>query len=555
MAQAAIRFRNPYQNYSPNTLFKVDEQTKTLSPFSSGKAFTDAGFQFGQEQVIDDPNQFAGFSVGPIIGDRAAALSSVKTELNQFQNDQFGQEAAPKRASSELQSRVKGEQQSLDEALAEFRTLSEKYKALESPNYEQAFRDLRNEQGVPQLEKDFLDVRKTRRELPYTERSNTGNAGIATESQLQAQTAQKDIPLEIREGNLIDRLKLASDFINTSLKLKEMDATSSRTALENAIALVGQSIDLSRTELDRNRARSDAALQFKMQNGINTPFFNAGGVIYDANSIDPVPSEEFFQEKYGMTLQEAEARGLVATLDPAKQEEKALVMDLIAKFPDARIKLSDTLDQAQAKLAGSALYRKTLSSGSGSGSENFGYTLSLRKEFDQQSRNFITVRDSYSRLLAAREQNSAAGDIAMIFSYMKLLDPTSVVREGEQATAQNAAGIPDQIRNAYNKALTGQRLNDNQRTDFVNTAGQLYSSQLEFQNRLRDEFRTTAGQFGLDPIKVAPDLGAGITAPATNSVIDKEIEELQSSGVITGSSQSSSSEGGLVKKVLNFFGI
>ena len=28
--------------------------------------------------------------------------------------------------------------------------------------------------------------------------------------------------------------------------------------------------------------------------------------------------------------------------------------------------------------------------------------------------------------------------MSMIFTYMKILDPTSVVREGEQATAQSA---------------------------------------------------------------------------------------------------------------------
>jgi hypothetical protein len=36
---------------------------------------------------------------------------------------------------------------------------------------------------------------------------------------------------------------------------------------------------------------------------------------------------------------------------------------------------------------------------------------------------------------------------------MKMLDPTSVVREGEFATAQNAASIPIKIVNMYNKAL------------------------------------------------------------------------------------------------------
>jgi len=60
---------------------------------------------------------------------------------------------------------------------------------------------------------------------------------------------------------------------------------------------------------------------------------------------------------------------------------------------------------------------------------------------------------------------------------MKILDPASVVRETEFANAQNAAGVPDQIRNMYNRALRGERLGEAQRDDFVNSAKKLVVSQ------------------------------------------------------------------------------
>ncbi|BCV06223.1 MAG: hypothetical protein CM15mV128_240 [Caudoviricetes sp.] len=59
---------------------------------------------------------------------------------------------------------------------------------------------------------------------------------------------------------------------------------------------------------------------------------------------------------------------------------------------------------------------------------------------------------------------------------MKVLDPTSVVREGEQATAANAAGVPSRVRNAFNKALTGEKLSLEQRKDFVSTAIKLFQT-------------------------------------------------------------------------------
>jgi len=558
-----VRSKTPIPGYDPSTIFNVDPTTKSVRPYGSGDAFTEGGFKFGQEELVDS-NYFQGFSFGPVINSvRSTGLNQVTQDLNKLQADTFASGAEPsKRKSSALTDKIAEEESNLNTYLAEFNDLRKKLTDLQAPNYQQAFTDARTSQGVPQLEQDFLGVRQTRRELPFTERAATGNAAVATEGQLQEQTTQKDIPLEAREANLIDRLKLASDFVNNSVRLKELDTNAARQGLADAITLVGDTINLSRTTLgdlfakqDREQARSDTALQFRLDNNIQTPFFNVGGTIFDAGSMEGIPTEAEFQTRYGMSLAQAEAKGLVSVLNPGQQEERALVADLITKFPDARIKLSGTLDQAQSKLSSSPSYRKAISTGDGSGTdENFGYTLSLRKEFDQQSRNFLTIRDSYSRLLTAKDQNSAAGDIALIFSYMKLLDPTSVVREGEFATAQNAGSIDSKIRNAYNKAINGERLQPSQRTDFIDTAGQIYVSQLDFQNRLRDEFRATASGFGLDPIKVAPDLGAGIATPTSNKAINSEIADLQSSGVISGSSPEAA-QGGLVKKVLNFFGL
>lgn len=60
-----------------------------------------------------------------------------------------------------------------------------------------------------------------------------------------------------------------------------------------------------------------------------------------------------------------------------------------------------------------------------------------------------------------------ASQISLVFSYMKALDPTSTVREGEFATVQNAAGVPEQIRNQYNKVMSGNFLTANQVDNIV----------------------------------------------------------------------------------------
>ena len=99
---------------------------------------------------------------------------------------------------------------------------------------------------------------------------------------------------------------------------------------------------------------------------------------------------------------------------------------------------------------------------------------------------------------------TAADDLALIFAYMKMLDPGSVVREGEFANAQNTAGIPDRIRNAYNKAINGTRLSDKQRSEFFNTATTVMDSYTHSYADQAERSRGLANSYGLDADRVAP---------------------------------------------------
>ena len=92
-------------------------------------------------------------------------------------------------------------------------------------------------------------------------------------------------------------------------------------------------------------------------------------------------------------------------------------------------------------------------------------------------------------------EDTAAGDLALIFNYMKMLDPGSVVREGEFATAQNTAGVPDRVLNSYNRALEGTRLNPKQRKEFTKQAESLFDIASERNVKLREETLNLGKQF------------------------------------------------------------
>lgn len=136
-------------------------------------------------------------------------------------------------------------------------------------------------------------------------------------------------------------------------------------------------------------------------------------------------------------------------------------------------------------------------SGGADPAKAFDHENQLRKQYENLTAPVREVQASYQRILSA--ENTAAGDIALIFNYMKMLDPGSVVRESEFATAQNAAGIPDRVRNMYNKALSGERLAPEQRASFGSQAEKLFTGSKKQETEIRTGYERIAKNYGLNP--------------------------------------------------------
>jgi hypothetical protein len=136
----------------------------------------------------------------------------------------------------------------------------------------------------------------------------------------------------------------------------------------------------------------------------------------------------------------------------------------------------------------------------------------LRKEFMSNKTTLATqvIDGSYKKLLAASKMPSAAGDLSMIFNYMKILDPGASVMEGDVANAQNAAGVPSQVRAMYNRAMSGERLSPEHRADFMKQATGQYGAQLEQFNQFATEFGGLSERLGVSPKDVVLNLGFGL---------------------------------------------
>lgn len=141
----------------------------------------------------------------------------------------------------------------------------------------------------------------------------------------------------------------------------------------------------------------------------------------------------------------------------------------------------------------------------------------FRKEFTKQSGDFIKLRTAIKKIDATPA--TGPGDIAMVFNYMKILDPASTVREGEFATAANAGGIIESVRNTINKVIGdakfGTILSPKNREQFKAAARSLFDTQLETQLQSEREFSRIATESGLDASLVIPDFVGEFRPDAT----------------------------------------
>ena len=133
----------------------------------------------------------------------------------------------------------------------------------------------------------------------------------------------------------------------------------------------------------------------------------------------------------------------------------------------------------------------------------------MRREFNALPavKDFDTFSRSYGSMVVAASDHTGPADMALIFNYMKMLDPNSTVREGEYATAQNSGGASDRFRSLYNSIVDGQTLTNNQRDQFMNVASNIYTDAQRRYQGVVDQYTANATAAGYDPERVITQYG------------------------------------------------
>lgn len=128
----------------------------------------------------------------------------------------------------------------------------------------------------------------------------------------------------------------------------------------------------------------------------------------------------------------------------------------------------------------------------------------LRDDFVKQSQPFISMRDAKNRL--DNLEKTGAGDMTLVFQFMKMLDPGSTVREGEYASAANSGGVPSSVQALYNKAIGEGSIGDKARKEILGQANKIFESAATQHDKTATTFAAIAKRYKLDPNNVAIDL-------------------------------------------------
>jgi hypothetical protein len=192
----------------------------------------------------------------------------------------------------------------------------------------------------------------------------------------------------------------------------------------------------------------------------------------------------------GATDEEKEMLGLLGEI-ATPQAAEGLLSSLFAKqeapayeSPIGKLLADRDLADGRNDAAAVSVLDEAIAKEIGASGADLSEVLRVRNDVTRNSAEFLAAQTGFDKVLAAAGSDTPAGDMSLIFGFMKVLDPGSIVREGEFANVQNSAGVPEQIRGVYNRVLRGERLTPEQRQDFTYQARQQFEPMIERQQRL-----------------------------------------------------------------------
>lgn len=112
------------------------------------------------------------------------------------------------------------------------------------------------------------------------------------------------------------------------------------------------------------------------------------------------------------------------------------------------------------------------------------------------------IESAFQSMLESFHDDSGAADLDFVFGVAKILDPTSVVREGEQQTFKSTGAIPSRIEGLITGVISGQKLPVEIRRELLQVASSRRDARIGAFKDTADRFAVVVENAGANPVNV-----------------------------------------------------
>ena len=282
--------------------------------------------------------------------------------------------------------------------------------------------------------------------------------------------------------------------------LNEQQASSKRANALNIYAALdaGQS-DVARGILQRqldaaenagNQVEADTARALMQQIDIDPKIARTTAGLYLSSTMGV--------DKFGDTWTKLQSEQRERALLPGEIEKQSADLGLTQQQTAEALARTNKLGKETQKLALELTAMENQPQQVQDPEKRFNMERSLANDYQKRSTSMGAGQRNLDIIESSAGDNSGAGDIALVTSFMKMLDPGSVVRETEFATAQNAGGLRATLEGTLTKLQGGQFLSESQRKTFVNLAKKYMQAAEREDKRVRDDMGYIIKNYGLE---------------------------------------------------------
>lgn len=158
--------------------------------------------------------------------------------------------------------------------------------------------------------------------------------------------------------------------------------------------------------------------------------------------------------------------------------------------------------------------------------QQFDNSNKLRDEFQGSVvvKNYRDITPIMESMKDAATRPSRAADLNMVYALAKIMDPGSVVREGEMIMVNNTQGIGDRLAGMINSLNGGATLTPEARARILEEAQSRYKGLEQNYKALEDHYGGMADRFGLrrEDVIVPIRKPAGGTTPTSPEDLKKK---------------------------------